>query len=106
MIQLNLARVLLLGNERNGYIRYEIFSKEGENPNYPEKIIVYRECAIGEHGECGWLKTNDEVSLEHLGFQPGGGFQRAITYHMRPARDMASAMGECRRHYQGKYGSE
>ncbi|MBU9849714.1 hypothetical protein [Rahnella aceris] len=66
MIQLNLARVLLLGNERNGYIRYEIFSKEGENPNYPEKIIVYRECAIGEHGECGWLKTNDEVSLDEV----------------------------------------
>ncbi|HDR2736608.1 TPA: hypothetical protein QCJ55_003085 [Enterobacter ludwigii] len=32
MIQLNLARVLLLGTERNGYIRYEIFSKEGEDP--------------------------------------------------------------------------
>ena len=32
MLQLNLARVQLLGNERNCYIRYEIFSKEGEDP--------------------------------------------------------------------------
>lgn len=106
MMQLNLAKVLLLGNDRNGYIRYEIFSKQGENPNYPEKIIVYRECAIGEHGECNWLKTNDEVSLEHLGFQPGGGFQRTISSRMRPSRDMASAIGECRQHYQKKYDSE
>lgn len=29
MVQLNLAKVLLLGNESNGYVRYEIFSKEG-----------------------------------------------------------------------------
>lgn len=61
-----------MGNERNGYIRYEIFSKEGEDPHYPEKIIVYRECVISEDGECSWLKTNDEISLEHLGFQSGG----------------------------------
>lgn len=37
MMQLNLAKVLLLGDETKGYIRYEIFSKEGERPDYPEK---------------------------------------------------------------------
>ncbi|MFV1474290.1 hypothetical protein [Serratia marcescens] len=106
MIQLNLAKVLLIGNELTGYVRYEIFSKEGEDPAYPEKIIVYREGNIGEHGERGWIKTDDVISLEHLGFQPGGGFQRAITYHMPPGRDLCSATAECRQHFQEKFCSE
>lgn len=107
MIQLNLAKVLLLGDERIGYVRYEIYAKEGEDPTYPEKVIVYREGVVGAEGERGWIKTNEEVSLEHLGFQPDGGFQRAITYHMntRPMRDMYSAMGECRRHYLATFAS-
>lgn len=106
MIQLNLAKVLLLGDEATSYIRYEIYSKEGEDPAYPEKVIVYREGAVGEHGERAWIRTDDVVSLEHLGFQPGGSFQRAITFHMRPGRDMCSAMAECRQHFQEKFCSE
>lgn len=39
MIQLNLAKVLLLGDERTGYIRYEIYAKEGEDPAYPERSL-------------------------------------------------------------------
>ena len=106
MVQLNLVKVLLLSNERTGDVRYEIFSKEGENPDYPEKIIVYREGNIGEHGERGWIKTDDVISLEHLGFQAGKGFQTAITYHMRPARDVCSAIAECRQHFQEKFCSD
>ncbi|EAW8702199.1 hypothetical protein GLY36_17400 [Salmonella enterica] len=106
MVQLNLVKVLLLSNERTGYVRYEIFSKEGENPDYPEKIIVYREGNIGEHGERGWIKTDDVISLEHLGFQPGRGFQTVITYHMRPGRDICSAMAECRQRFQEKFCSD
>ena len=95
MVQLNLVKVLLLSNERTGDVRYEIFSKEGENPDYPEKIIVYREGNIGEHGEHG-----------ERGFQPGRGFQTTITYHIRPARDICSAIAECRQHFQEKFCSD
>ena len=99
MMQLNLARVLLLGDEINGYIRYEIFSKEGERPDYPEKIVVYREKVLEANGDKYWAKTGEVISLDHLGFQEGQ-FQMAMTYHMRPARDMFSAIDECKKHYR------
>lgn len=98
MVQLNLAKVLLLGDESNGYVRYEIFSKEGERPDYPEKIMVYREKVLEVNGDKYWAKTDEIISLDHLGFREGG-FQMAITYQMRPARDMFSAIDECRKHY-------
>ncbi|EAT9994741.1 hypothetical protein QD69_23200 [Salmonella enterica] len=102
MMQLNLARVLLLGDEINGYIRYEIFSKEGERPDYPEKIVVYREKALEANGDKYWVKTDEVINLDHLGFQEGQ-FQMAMTYHMRPARDMFSAIDECKKHYRKTY---
>jgi hypothetical protein len=51
MLQLNLAKVFLLGDDSNGYVRYEIFSKEGERPDYPEKIVVYREKVLETNGD-------------------------------------------------------
>ena len=51
-------------------------------------------------------RTDDVISLEHLGFQTGKGFQTAITYHMRPARDICSAIAECRQHFQEKFCSD
>lgn len=99
MVQLNLAKVLLLGGESNGYVRYEIFSKEGERPDYPEKIMVYREKVLEVNGDKYWAKTDEIISLDHLGFQEGG-FQMTITYQMRPARDMFSAIDECKKHYR------
>ncbi|MGV7962718.1 hypothetical protein ACSLVK_10340 [Photorhabdus tasmaniensis] len=99
MVQLNLAKVLLLGDERNGYVRYEIFSKEGERADYPEKIVVYREKMLEANSDKYWAKTDEIISLEHLGFQKDG-FQMAITYHMRSARDMFSAIDECKKHYR------
>ncbi|NMP28685.1 hypothetical protein GW590_17630 [Rahnella sp. SAP-1] len=99
MLQLNLAKVFLLGDDSNGYVRYEIFSKEGERPDYPEKIVVYREKVLETNGDKYWAKTDEIISLDHLGFQEGG-FQMAITYHMRPSRDMFSAIDECKKHYR------
>lgn len=102
MLQLNLAKVLLLGDDSNGYVRYEIFSKEGERPDYPEKIVVYRDKVSETNGDSYWAKTDEIISLDHLGFQEGG-FQMAITYHMRPSRDMFSAIDECKKHYRRAY---
>ncbi|APY61126.1 hypothetical protein XZ45_15315 [Salmonella enterica subsp. enterica] len=99
MVQLILAKVLLLGDDSNGYIRYEIFSKEGERADYPEKIVVYREKVLKSNGDKYWAKTDEIISLDHLGFQEGG-FQTAITYQMRPGRDISSAVGECKKHYR------
>jgi len=99
MMQLNLAKVLLLGDEINGYIRYEIFSREGERPDYPEKIGVYRNKMLEANGDKYWAKTDEIISLDYLGFQDSE-FQMAITYHMRPARDMFSAIDECKKHYR------
>ncbi|MGP2411142.1 hypothetical protein V2A84_16320 [Yersinia sp. 2553 StPb PI] len=98
MVQLNLAKVLLLGEQNNGYVRYEIFSKEGERADYPEKIVVYREKILEVNGDKYWAKTDEIINLEHLGFQKDG-FQMAITYNMRPSRDMFSAIDECKKHY-------
>lgn len=100
MIQLNLARVLILGDETTGLVRYEIFSKEGERPDYPEKIIVYREQTSAENGNKYWAITDDVISLEHLGPQHRQGFQQVITYSMPASRDISAAIGECRRHYR------
>ena len=69
MVQLNLAKVLLLGDESDGYVRYEIFSKEGERPDYPEKIMVYREKVLEVNGDKYWAKTDEIISLDHHGFQ-------------------------------------
>ncbi|AJB61103.1 TPA: hypothetical protein N5K94_004355 [Enterobacter hormaechei subsp. steigerwaltii] len=102
MVQLNLARMLLLGDEINGYIRYEIFSKEGERPDYPEKIVVYREKVLEANGDKYWVKTDEVISLEHLGFQHGG-FQMSVSPHMRPNRDIFSAIEECKKHYRKTY---
>ncbi|TDS92729.1 hypothetical protein EDF78_105256 [Rahnella sp. BIGb0236] len=99
MLQLNLAKVFLIGDDSNGYVRYEIFSKEGERPDYPEKIVVYREKVLETNGDKYWAKTDEIISLDHLGFQEGG-FQMAVTYHMRPSRDMFSAIDECKKHYR------
>jgi len=99
MLQLNLAKVFLLGDDSNGYVRYEIYSKEGERPDYPEKIVVYRERILETNGDKYWAKTDEIISLDHLGFQEGGG-QRTITYQMRPSRDMFSALEECKKHYR------
>lgn len=98
MLQLNLARVFLLGDDSNGYVRYEIFSKEGERPDYPEKIVVYREKALETNGDNYWARTDEIISLDHLGLQEGG-FQMVITHQMRSARDMFSAVDECKKHY-------
>ncbi|PLR43305.1 hypothetical protein [Chimaeribacter arupi] len=98
MVQLNLAKVLLLGDESNGYVRYEIFLKEGKRTDYPEKIVVYREKMLVENGDKYWVKTDEIISLEHLGFQEGG-LQMTIADQMRPSRDMFSAIEECKKHY-------
>lgn len=99
MAQLILAKVLLLGDESNGYIRYEIFSKEGERADYPEKIVVYREKVLELSGDKYWAKTDEIISLDHLGFQEVG-FQMSVSSHMRPNRDMFSAIDECKKHYR------
>lgn len=101
-MQPNLAKVLLLGDEINGYIRYEIFSKEGERPDYPEKIAVYREKVLDANGDKYWAKTDDIIRLDYLGFQ-NGGFQMSISPYMRPNRDIFSAIEEGKKHYRKTY---
>lgn len=90
---------MLIRDDNNGYVRYEIFPKEGKRPDYPEKIVVYREKVLEANGDKYWAKTDEVISLDHLGFQEGQ-FQMAMTYHIRPARDMFSAIDECKKHYR------
>lgn len=64
-----------------------------------KKIVVYREKVLEANGDKYWVKTDEVINLAHLGFQEGQ-FQMAMTYHMRPARDMLSAIDEYKKHYR------
>ncbi|WGL94876.1 hypothetical protein [Arsenophonus nasoniae] len=84
MTRLNLVKTLQLGNEENGFIRYEIFSKDAEHYDYPQKIVVYHEKELNNSGDKCWVKSSDKISLEHLGFQHNSGLQRTVAINMPP----------------------
>lgn len=75
------------------------FQKKGIVLTIQKKIVVYREKVLEANGDKYWAKTDKVISLDHLGFQEGE-IQMAMTYHMRPARDIFSAIEECKKHYR------
>lgn len=101
MNNLTLERTLLYRGEDGQLTRYEIFRTEGNPANNIDSIHVYREKSID--GQQVWVRTDEVISLDHLGFSENGGFQRSIQTHMRAARDINSAIGECNKHWSKTY---
>lgn len=101
MTNLTLERTLLYRGEDGQLTRYEIFRNDGNPANNIDSIHVYREKPI--EGQQVWVRTDDEISLGHLGFPKDGGFQRGIQTHMRASRDINSAINECNKHWSENY---
>jgi len=101
MNNLILARTLLYRGEDGQLTRYEIFRTEEDQANNIDSIHVYREKSI--EGQQVWFRTDDVISLDHLGFPKDGGVQRIISTDMRACRDLGSAIGECNKHWSKKY---
>lgn len=101
MSKSTLERVLVYRGSDGEMTRYEIF-KNDENPaNNIDYILVYREALID--GLKSWVRTDDELSLEHLGVRSGGGFQTSIPTSPRAPRDISSAVSECNGHWSKHY---
>lgn len=101
MTKLTLERTLLYRGDDGQLTRYEIFKTDGNPASNIDSIHVYRERL--HEGERIWYRTDDEISLEHLGFPEDGGFQRVIQTHMRASRDISAAVGECSKHWSTHY---
>jgi len=101
MTKLTLERTLLYRSDDGQLTRYEIFRTEGSPANNIDSIHVYRERLY--EGERIWCRTDDEISLEHFGFRPGGGFQQTLHSSSRASRDISSAVDECSKHWSKKY---
>lgn len=101
MKKLTLERTLLYCGDDGQLTRYEIFKTDGDPANNIDSIHVYRERLV--EGMRIWCRTDDEISLEHLGFPKDGGIQLAIQTHMRSSRDISAAVGECNKHWSKQY---
>ena len=101
MTKLTLERTLLFRNDSGQLTKYEIFKTDGNPANNIDSIHVYRERL--HEGERIWYRTDDEISLEHLGFKQGGGFPGVVQTSMRSGRDISSAVEECSKHWSKKY---
>nr|DAE54933.1 MAG TPA: hypothetical protein [Caudoviricetes sp.] len=101
MTKLTLERTLLYRGDDGQLTRYEILKTDGDPANNIDSIHVYRERLI--EGFRIWFRTDDEISLEHLGFPKNEGTRLAIQTHMRASRDISAAIGECNKHWSKKY---
>lgn len=101
MNSLTLERTLLYRSNDGQLTRYEIFKTDDNSSNNIDSIIVFREALCGEH--LVWVRTNDEISLEHLGFSKDVSFQSRIQTDMRASRDISSAIDECNKHWSQNY---
>ena len=96
-----LERVLVYRGSDGEMTRYEIFRNDGNPANNIDYILVYREVIID--GNKSWSRTDDSISLEHLGFKHGGGFQTSVQGSTAAARDISSAVDECNKHWSNNY---
>ncbi|EMC4372045.1 hypothetical protein VEL98_003931 [Cronobacter sakazakii] len=101
MSKTTLERVLVYRGRDGEMTRYEIFKNEENPPNNIDYILVYREVLID--GNRCWVRTDDAISLEHLGFRRGGGFPNSVQSSMAAPRDISSAVDECNKHWANKY---
>lgn len=101
MSELTLERTLLYRGHDGQLTRYEIFKTEGHPANNIDSINVYRERISNE--ERVWVRTSDEISLEHLGLPKNSGFQNVIQNDPRASRDISSAVDECYKHWSKHY---
>lgn len=102
MTKLTLERTLVYRGEDGELTRYEILRTDGNPANNIDSILVYREKVVD--GEKTWVRTDHEVSLEHLGPSHGGGFPQSVQMSTRGSRDIASAVNECNEHWSKYYG--
>lgn len=101
MTKLTVERTLLYRSDDGQFTRYEILRNDDNPANNIDSIHVYREKSVD--GQRIWVRTDDVISLDHLGFPKDGGFQRVIQTHMRASRDTSSAVSECNEHWAKNY---
>lgn len=101
MTKLTVERTLVYRGNDAILTRYEILVNDQNPANNVESIIVYREKLLDE-GHI-WVRTKDDISLDHLGFPRNGGFQTPLQPYMRASRDISSAVEECNKHWSKHY---
>lgn len=101
MTMLTIERTLIFRGEDGDLTRYEILRTDDSPSNSIDSIIVYRQEESGE-GKV-WVNTEDNISLEHLGFPKRGTFPIMQQHGMRASRDISSAIEECAKHWEKTY---
>lgn len=100
MSKTTLERVLHYRDDDGEITRYEIFKSDGSPANNIDHILIYREKLID--GNITWVRTDDKISLDHLGV-PSGGFQSTVQLYGRKPRDISSAIDMCTEHWRDTY---
>lgn len=103
MSKLTLERVLQYRSGDGEMTRYEIFKNDGDSADNIELITVYRETDIFGHKL--WVRTDDEVSLEHLAPQQNTGFPTMVMDSLKRGygRQISFAIDECSKHWSKHY---
>jgi len=103
MSKLTLERVLQYRGGDGEFTRYEIFRNGGASTDNIELVAVYREADVSGHKL--WVKTNDEVSIDHLAPQQGMGFPTMVLDSLRSGggRQISSVVDECNKHWITHY---
>lgn len=101
MAKLTLERTLIYRGEDGELTRYEIYKTDVNPANNIDSIHVYREKTVD--GNRVWHRTDDKVSLNHLGPQMTGGFQVSVARRSPAGRDVSSAIDECGKHWSQHY---
>lgn len=103
MAQTTLERTLHYRSVDGEMTRYEIFRNDGNPADNIEFILVYREKDINGHKL--WVRTDDEVSLNHLAPRQSSGFPTMGLSSMRSGhgRQVSSAVEECNKHWSKHY---
>ncbi len=103
MSYITLERTLLYRGNDGQLTRYEIFKNDGNPADNIELVIVYREKEINEHKS--WVRTNDEVSLEHLIPKQNTGFPTMVRESMSAGhgRQISYVIDECSKHWSQHY---
>jgi len=103
MSYITLERTLLYRGKDGQLTRYEIFRNEGNPADNIEFVIVHREEEINEHKL--WVRTSDEVSLDHLAPQRNVGFSTMArkSTNAGHGRQISHVIDECNKHWSTHY---
>ncbi|MGE1562088.1 hypothetical protein [Pantoea septica] len=103
MTKLTIERTLLYRSDDGEMTRYEIFKNDGDSADNIELITVYREAEVAGHKL--WVRTDEEVSLDHLAPQKNMGFPTMVMDSLRAGhgRQISSAVEECNKHWSKHY---